>query len=69
MSPYEEVRLAKRQLLPRVVANYLVIWVMDNAKQLASLARLPTFSLHWGLAAGRPDRLVVVVAVVVVMGR
>ena len=42
-----------------MVANNLVLEVLGKAGQLAALARLLTFSLHWGLSAGRPDSLVV----------
>ena len=33
--------------------------VLGKAGQLVGLARLQTSFLHWGLAAGRPDSLVV----------
>ena len=59
LSPGEEARLANRQLLSRLVANYLVIEVWGEGGQLAGLARLPTSPLHQGLAAGQPERLVV----------
>ena len=42
-----------------MVADPLVLEVLGKAGQVAGLARLPTSSLHWGLAAGRPDSLVV----------
>ena len=42
-----------------MVANHLVLEVLGKAVQVAGLSRLPTSSLHWGLAAGRPDSLVV----------
>ena len=58
-SPGEEARLANKQLLSRVMANHLVLEVLGTAGQLAGLARLPTSSLHKGLAAGRPDSLLV----------
>ena len=36
-----------------MVANYLMIGVWGQGGQLAGLARLLTFSLQWGLSAGR----------------
>ena len=40
-------------MLSRMVANYLMIGV---------LARLPAYSLHWGLSAGLTESLVVAAA-------
>ena len=51
--------MANKQLLSTVVANPLVLEVLGKTGQVAGLARLPTSSLDWGLAAGRPDSLVV----------
>ena len=42
-----------------MVANHLVLEVLGKEGHLAGMARLPTSSLHWSLAAGRPDSLVV----------
>ena len=48
----EEATVGTRQMLSMMVANYLMIGVWGQGGQLAGLARLPAFSLHWGLAAG-----------------
>ena len=37
----------------------MMIGVLGQGGQLAGLTRLPASSLHWGLAAGRTDSLVV----------
>ena len=44
--------MGTRQMLSMMVANYLMIGVWGQGGQLAGLARLPAFTLHWGLAAG-----------------
>ena len=44
--------MGTRQMLSMMVANYLMIGVWGQGGPLAGLARLPTFSLHWGLADG-----------------
>ena len=59
LSPGEEARVGTRQVLSRMVANYLMIGVLGQGEQLADLAKLPAYSLHWGLAAGLTDSLVV----------
>ena len=59
LSPGEEARVGTSQMLSRVVANNLMIGVFCQGGQLAGLARLPASSLHWGLAAGRTESLVV----------
>ena len=51
--------MGTKQMLSLMVANYLMIGVWGQVGQLAGLARLPASSLHWGLAAGRTDSLVV----------
>ena len=48
----EEATVGTRQMLSMMVANYLMIGVWGQGGPLAGLTRLPTFSLHWGLAAG-----------------
>ena len=62
LSPGEEARVGTRLMLSRMVANYLMIGVWSKGRQLAGLGRLPTSSLHWGLAAGRTDSLFVAAA-------
>ena len=57
--PGEDARVGTKQMLSLMVANYLMIGVWGQVGQLAGLARLPASSLHWGLAAGWTDRLVV----------
>ena len=51
--------LVNMQLLPMVMDNHLVLVVLGKAGQLAGLGSLAPSDLHWGLAAGRPDILVV----------
>ena len=63
LSPGEEARVGTRQMLSRMVANYLMIGVLAQGGQLADLARLPAYSLQWGLAAGLTDSLVVGAAI------
>ena len=55
LSPGEEARVGNRQMLS------MMIGVFGQGGQLAGLARLTASSLHWGLAAGRTDSLVVAV--------
>ena len=62
MSPGEETRVGTRLMLSRMVANYLMRWVWGQVGHLAGIARLPASSLHWCLAAGRTDSLVVAAA-------
>ena len=59
LSPGEEARVGTKQMLSRMVANYLMIGVWGQGEQLAGLARLPASSLHWGPAAGQTDNLMV----------
>ena len=62
LSPGEEARVGTRLMLSRMVATYLMIGVWGQGGQLTGLARLPAFSLHWGLAAGRTASLLVAAA-------
>ena len=59
LSPGEEARVGTRQMLVRMVANNLMMGVWGQGGQLAGMARLSASSLHWGLAAGRTESLVV----------
>ena len=59
LSSGEEARAGTRQMLSRMVANYLIIGFRGQGGQLVGLARLPASSLRWGLAADRTDSLVV----------
>ena len=59
LSPGEESRVGNRQMLSRMLANFLMIGVWGQSGQLACLARLLASSLYWGLAAGQTDSLVV----------
>ena len=59
LSPGEEARVGTRQMLVRMVANNMMMGVWGQGGQLACMARPPASSLHWGLAAGRTESLVV----------
>ena len=59
LSPGEEARVGTRQMLVRMVANNMMMGVWGQGDQLACMARPPASSLHWGLAAGRTESLVV----------
>ena len=59
LSPGEEARVGTRQMLVGMVAINLMMGVWGQGGQLAGMARLPASSLHWGLAAGQTDSLVV----------
>ena len=58
----EEARVGTRLMLSRKVANCLMIEVWGQGWQLAGLARVPASSLHWDLAAGRADSMVMAAA-------
>ena len=51
--------MGTRQMLVRMVANNLMMGVWGQGGQLAGMARLLASSLHWSLAAGLTDCLVV----------
>ena len=55
--PGPAARTANKQLISRLLANYLVVEVWQG-QQLIGLARLPTAPLHSGLSNGEPDHVV-----------
>ena len=55
--PGQAARTANKQLISRLLANYLVVEVWQG-QQLVGLAKVPTAPLHQGLSNGEPDQVV-----------
>lgn len=55
--PGQAARTANKQLISRLLANYLVVEVWQG-QQLVGLAKIPTAPLHTGLGNGEPDHVV-----------
>jgi len=55
--PGYAARTANKQLLSRLLANYLVVEVWQG-QQLLGLSKIPTAPLHSGLGNGEPDKVV-----------
>jgi len=58
LAPGREATAANKQVLSRLLENYLVVEVW-RASALLGLARIPSSPLHQGLSAGEPPQLVV----------